>query len=109
MLKLLLVTLGIWSVVSLLLVGTLGFFIHLREQRACATGGGFGAKFRGVDDRFARTNRAGAVATRGAGKPPIQLLRFPRNPLCLPTVDTLELARTKRATAGPCRGVRRRG
>jgi hypothetical protein len=109
MLKLLLVTLGIWSVLSLLLVGTLGFFIHLREQRASATGGSFGAKFPRMDDRVARINRAHAVATRGAGKPPIKFLRFPRNPLCLPTVDTLELARTKRATAGPCRGIRRRG
>ena len=109
MLKLLLVTLGIWSVVSLLLVGTLGFFIHLREQRACATSGGFGAKFPAMDDRLARINRAYAVATRGAGKPPVKFLRFPRDPLCLPTLDTLERARTKRATAGPCRGIRRRG
>ena len=109
MLKLLLVTLGIWTVVSLLLVGTLGFFIHLREQRACATGGGFGAKSSAMDDRLARINRAYAVATRGAGKPPVKFLRFPRDPLCLPTLDTLERARTKRATAGPCRGIRRRG
>jgi len=33
MLKLLLVTLGAWSGVSVFLVGTLGFLIHLREQR----------------------------------------------------------------------------
>jgi uncharacterized membrane protein len=33
MLKLLLVTLGTWSGVSVLLVGALGSLIHLREQR----------------------------------------------------------------------------
>jgi hypothetical protein len=38
MLKLLLVTLGTWSVVSVFLVGALGFLIDLREQRACAMG-----------------------------------------------------------------------
>jgi uncharacterized membrane protein len=33
MLKLLLVTLGTWSGVSVLLVGAFGSLIHLREQR----------------------------------------------------------------------------
>ena len=32
MLKLLLLTLGTWSVLSLLLVGTLGVLLHLRQQ-----------------------------------------------------------------------------
>jgi len=36
MLKLLLVTLGAWSGVSVFLVGALGSLICLREQKACA-------------------------------------------------------------------------
>jgi nitrate reductase NapE component len=36
MLKLLVVTLGTWSVISLLLVGTLGFLLHFRQQTAPA-------------------------------------------------------------------------
>jgi len=38
MLKLLLLTLGTWSVVSLSLVGTLGFLLQLRQQRTYAMG-----------------------------------------------------------------------
>jgi hypothetical protein len=36
MLKLLLMTLGTWSALSLFLVGTLGFLLHLRQQGAPA-------------------------------------------------------------------------
>ena len=36
MLKLLLLTLGTWSVMSLFLVGTLGFLLHFRQQHARA-------------------------------------------------------------------------
>lgn len=36
MLKLLVVTLGTWSMVSLSLVGTLGFLLHFRQQTAPA-------------------------------------------------------------------------
>ena len=70
MLKLLLVMLGTWSVVSLFLVGALGFLIDLREQRACAMAGSTGAKLRGVGGRIARINRAHAVATKRSCKPP---------------------------------------
>jgi nitrate reductase NapE component len=34
MLKLLMVTLGTWSVVSLLFVSTLGFLLHFKQQSA---------------------------------------------------------------------------
>jgi hypothetical protein len=61
MLKLLLVTLGTWSLVSLFLVGVLGFLICLREQRACTVGGSKGAKL--------LMNCAHTVATRRSGKP----------------------------------------
>jgi hypothetical protein len=70
MLKLLLVTLGTWSVISLLLVGTLGFLIQLREQRACAIGEGAGARLRGGGNRIAAINRAHAVRMSRTGKPP---------------------------------------
>jgi hypothetical protein len=70
MLKLLLVTLGTWSVVSLFLVGALGFLINLREQRACAMAGSTGAKLRGAGGRVARINGAHAVATKRSCKPP---------------------------------------
>ena len=64
MLKLLLVTLGTWSVVSLFLVGALGFLIDLREQRACTMAGSTGAKLRGAGGRISTINRAHAVATK---------------------------------------------
>jgi hypothetical protein len=48
MLKLLLLTLGTWAVLSLFLVGTLGFLLHLRQQsaRAPAILGSAGANLR---------------------------------------------------------------
>jgi hypothetical protein len=71
MLKLLLVTLGTWSIVSLLLVATLGSLIHLREQRTCAMVGGTAAKLQGAGDRVARIDRAHAVEMiRQSGKSP---------------------------------------
>jgi hypothetical protein len=57
MLKLLLVTLGTWSLVSLFLVGALGFLIQLRELTTCAMAGRTGAKFRGAGGRMARISR----------------------------------------------------
>jgi hypothetical protein len=48
MLKLLLVTLGTWSGISVFLVGALGFLVYLREQRACAVNGNTGAKLPGA-------------------------------------------------------------
>jgi hypothetical protein len=62
MLKLLLVMLGTWSVVSLFLVGVLGFWIYLREQRASTVSGSTGAKL--------LMNCAHTAATRRSGKPP---------------------------------------
>jgi hypothetical protein len=107
MVKLLLLTLGTWSVVSVFLVGTLGFLIHFREQRARATGGGIGAKFRG--ERGRTTTSRACSSDAKTYKPPIQFLCFPRNPLSSPIVERLGMARTQRATEAPCRGIRRRG
>jgi hypothetical protein len=64
MLKLLLVTLGTWSVVSLFLVGAFGFLIHFREQRTCATDRSIGEKWRNAGGHIARINRGHALATR---------------------------------------------
>jgi nitrate reductase NapE component len=57
MLKLLLVTLGTWSGVSVFLVGALGFLIYLREQRACAVNGSTGAKLPGAAGRVSTIAR----------------------------------------------------
>jgi len=57
MLKLLLLTLGTWSVLSLSLVGSLGFLLQLRQQRACAMGASAGGA----------NLRAGQAAIRLAG------------------------------------------
>jgi len=62
MLKLLLLTLGTWSVLSLSLVGSLGFLLQLRQQRACAMGASAGgANLRAVRQQLdwqARSCRA---------------------------------------------------
>jgi hypothetical protein len=64
MLKLLLVTLCTWSVVSLFLVGALGFLIHFSAQRTCAMGRSIGGKWRGANGRIARIHHGHALATR---------------------------------------------
>jgi hypothetical protein len=52
MLKLLLATLGTWSVVSLFMVGALGFLMHLREQKALRNAWTHRAKLRGSGEAF---------------------------------------------------------
>jgi hypothetical protein len=65
MLKLLLLTLGTWSVLSLSLVGTLGFLLQLRHQRTYAMGASTGgANLRGAGGHTAMSKLARARAER---------------------------------------------
>jgi hypothetical protein len=70
MLKLLLVTLGTWSLVSLFLVGVLGFLICLRETKGLHSGWKQGRKItnelraHGSDEEKRQTSRAESCAYR---------------------------------------------
>jgi hypothetical protein len=61
MLKLLLLTLGTWSVLSLSLVGSFGFLLQLRQQRTYAMGASTGANLRGGGRHPAFTKLARAL------------------------------------------------
>ncbi len=80
MLKLLLLTLGAWSGVSLLLVGTLGFLLHLRQQgaRAAAIARRAGSSL--CDGRVSATSLKLAIASSTAK--PVRARRPANPPRC---------------------------